>query len=74
METRREIVMSDNYDHIVRVTNTCPQRISVTICYKGAHEACRRLRLSAYREDTTLLGSMYKQPMFAFDYEESEDK
>lgn len=73
MEMRPEVVMDDTYDHIVRVQNTCQQRITVTICYHDAHDNCRRLKLPSYGDGTVFLGSMYNQPLFSFDYEEKED-
>lgn len=73
MESRPEIVMTNTYDHIVHVKNSCPQRINVTVCYQGARSNCRNLKLSAHGEGTTFLGSVYNQPNFTFDYDEKED-
>jgi hypothetical protein len=70
IEAREEVVMKATFDHLVRVGNSCLRRIVVTVCYAGSRDNCRRLNLPAYGEDTAFLGSMYKQPLFAFDYEE----
>lgn len=72
-EARPEMIIKGTFDHLVHVRNSCPQRIKVTLCYQGAHDVCRRFALSAYGEETAMLGSMYNQPDFAFDYEEKDD-
>ena len=62
--------MKGTFDHLVRVKNTCPQRIIVDICYRGSRTGCSRLDLGAYREKTAFLGSAPNQAQFSFDYDE----
>ena len=71
-ESRPDSVMKNTYGHIVHVTNACPRQIVVAICYKGDRRHCSRLKLNAYGEDAAFLGSVFNQPLFAFDHEEEE--
>ena len=69
-DAQPEAVMKGTFDHVVRVKNTCPQRIIVDVCYRGSRSGCSRLDLGAYREKTAFLGSMPNQAQFSFDYDE----
>lgn len=67
--TRNNAILSNTYQHLVTVKNSCSKTIAVKVCYKGSDE-CKQANVRPYQEETVFLGEMTGVPVFDFDYVE----
>ena len=67
--TRVNAILSDTYQHLVTVKNSCSKTIAVKVCYKGSDE-CKQVNVRPYQDETVFLGEMAGVPLFDFDYVE----
>jgi hypothetical protein len=57
------------YDHVIAVTNSCPQRIAIRICYFHSLD-CIRLEIPGSERKEAILGTMPSLKEFRFEFRE----
>jgi hypothetical protein len=66
---KAQIVNREMFDHIVRIANSCPQRINVNVCYYRT-DHCVTVDVPPYERAETVLGVFPKLQDFRFEYKE----
>jgi hypothetical protein len=67
--SKPQLVNHDMIDHSVSITNSCPQRLKVNVCYYRTQE-CILIDVPPYERKEALLGVFPKLLDFRFDYKE----
>jgi hypothetical protein len=57
------------YDHVISVTNSCPERITIKVCYYHT-EDCIPMEIPGNDQKQAILGTMPGQTGFRFEYRE----
>jgi hypothetical protein len=66
---RPHVVDHNLYDHVIDVTNSCPQRISIKVCYYQTDE-CIPLEIAGHESKEAVLGTLPAQNNFGFEFRE----
>jgi hypothetical protein len=66
---RPHTTVSNLYDHVVTVTNNCPQRISIQVCYYNTQN-CLPVEIPGGERKEAILGTMPSTKDFRFEFRE----
>lgn len=66
---RAHLVNKNLFDHVVSVQNSCPQQISLSVCYYQSDE-CVSLDVPGYDHKEVVLGILPAQSDFRFQFRE----
>jgi hypothetical protein len=67
--TRAHFKIPNLYDHVINVSNACPQRITIRVCYFRT-ENCIPMEIPGSENKQALLGAMPSAQEFGFEFRE----
>jgi hypothetical protein len=66
---RQHIINRDVYDHVITVSNACPQRITIRVCYYRTDD-CIPMEIPGRERKEARLGAMPAVKEFGFEFRE----